>query len=682
MCWRADNAQGREWSPMGQGSPPRRTLASLLEDRDRTRFTGRAAEIAFLDTCLETTDSPASLVHICGPGGIGKSTILREVARRARERGRTVVALDGRELGPQLAELELAVRALASDVDPVLLLDSCELVTGLDPFLRGELLPTLPERSLVIMARRGVPDPGWFSGGWESLTAQLDLPALSSDEARKLLAAYGVADVRVPSIIEWAAGSPLALALAADAAVADSDWDAARSPDRSEILRSLLHRLVDTELHHIRPSALGIAVVARTTTLDLLRAMLPDEDAETAYQQLAGLTVTEPLGGGIVMHELVRRALLADLRLNNADLERQLRRRIADYLCARAAGGEPQLVIDIAHLVENPLVRWGFGWDGNAGVRLDAVRPDDAARAELVPSRTMPSRNEPWWLLSRRYFTDAPGRVSIARDDAGEICGYMVCMSLATAPEFAYTDPLTGPWLAQARRDEALGDSVLWQAAVDLTGEGKVQAILGVAGTLRSGAANPRFAYLPIDERVPGALDFARATGASHLADLDAPIGDALVQCWRLDYGPGGLFTLLHTVIHRELGLPRPADRLAEPAIRSSAPSAIDLPAVREALRNFHVPTELARGPLARGDSVAERADFVRRLLRTAADETFGASQTERLLHSVLVAGYFEPQSSHEAAAVRLNISRAAYFRRLRTAVGRLAEHLAAEVGA
>jgi predicted DNA-binding protein (UPF0251 family) len=37
-----------------------------------------------------------------------------------------------------------------------------------------------------------------------------------------------------------------------------------------------------------------------------------------------------------------------------------------------------------------------------------------------------------------------------------------------------------------------------------------------------------------------------------------------------------------------------------------------------------------------------------------------------------------EPLRSHEEAAARLHLSRAAYFRRLRTAVERLAEHLGA----
>ena len=82
---------------MGQ-ELPRRTLADRLDDRDRSRFTGRTDEIAFLDRCLVADDPPASVVHICGPGGVGKSALLREVSRHARDLGVRVVAIDGREL--------------------------------------------------------------------------------------------------------------------------------------------------------------------------------------------------------------------------------------------------------------------------------------------------------------------------------------------------------------------------------------------------------------------------------------------------------------------------------------------------------------------------------------------------------------------------------------------------------
>ena len=43
----------------------------------------------------------------------------------------------------------------------------------------------------------------------------------------------------------------------------------------------------------------------------------------------------------------------------------------------------------------------------------------------------------------------------------------------------------------------------------------------------------------------------------------------------------------------------------------------------------------------------------------------------------VLVRGYIDPTSSHEQAAHELNLSRAAYFRRLKLASERVAEYVA-----
>src|SRR5215472_2732690 len=665
-------------------APAARTLAARLEERDRRRFAGRAEELKFLEQCLDD-NPPASVIHVTGPAGIGKSALLRALSRRARERDIAVVAIDGRELGPAPGALEAALREAAGWDRGLVLLDSYERMASLDTYLRRDLLPLLPDGTLVVIAGRAVPDPAWFAGGWEGITARLNLTALSAHEAGVLLASHGLVDERVPAIIDWAAGSPLALSLAAEAACDDPSWNAATDPNRPEILRSLIHRLVEAELGGVRLPALAIAAVARTTTPQLLRAVLPLADAEAAYQELCGLTLTEPLGDGITLHDLVRKALHADLRLRNSELERDSRRRIVDYLYARAIDGQPLMIIDMAHLVENPLIRWGFGWSGTVGFRIDSVKGSDAGRVERLLGE---ARNRQWWQLTRRIFAEAPDRVAVARDLDDQICGYLACMSQARAPAFADDDPLVGPWLAHARRhaaasDSEAADSVLWHAAVDFTGQGKVQAMLGMAGVLRSGVANPRFAYLPIDPRYPGALEFAQALGAQHLAELDVIIGDQLVECHRVDYGPGGLLAALRRQVYTELGLPAPAragqqdSGTAEIGRAPSRPLEADLRAVRDALKCFGVPRDLARSPLARGRTVQQRADHVRGLLRQAATDAFGDSQSERLLRNVLMTGYLDRTSSHEDAAARLCLSRAAYFRKLRTAVERLAEHIA-----
>jgi hypothetical protein len=643
------------------------TLGARIEDRDRHRFVGRARELEFLERCLDD-DPPAHVVLIHGPGGIGKSTLLRELARRAEARERPTFVVEGRDLPPVPDALEAVLSQARAAERPVVLIDTYERMTALDAHLRRGVLRSLPGETLVVICGRGTPDPGWFEGGWEGLSTDVLLHALPGEEAFALLAAYGLEDERAPAVVDWAGGSPLALALAADIAAADIDWlPAAEGADRPEIVRSLIQRLAEAELQGERLSALGVAAIARVTTVDLLRAVLPESDPERAYERLRSLTFVEPLGDGLTVHELVRKALRADLRSRDQERERELRRRIIDHLYERACQGDPLLAIDMAHLIENPAIRWGFGWAGSVDYRIDDVRRGDGEEvARLLGKHGFAE----WWEITERFFSESPERVAIARDREGRLCGYIVCMSTENAPPLAWDDPLIGPWLEHARADAPLGGAVLWHDSIDFTGErrARVQAMLGMAGILRSGVVNPRFAYMPINPRNTDALVFAQTLGAVHISELDLELTDRRIECHRIDYGPGGLFAAQRAIVYAELGLTVQHDERSAPEFEAED--------VREALRNFRVPHELARSPLAIGAQQDERAESVRALLRDAAERAFGDNENEKLLQRVLVHGYLEPAPSHEQAAIDLSLSRAAYFRRLRVAAERVAEYL------
>jgi len=644
------------------------TLAERLADRDRERFVGREAELDLLERCL-TEDQPAAVVFVHGPGGIGKSTLLREFERRAAAAGWDTFSVEGRELSPASDALESTVRAARSSSRPLILIDTYERMTGLDGYLRSTLLPSLPGSAVIVIASRAAPDPAWLTGIWEGVATELQLQTLSDREALRLLEAHGLGDDRSRAIAEWAQGYPLALALAAaDAAAGDEDFSPVPGAEPPEVIRLLVRRLAEPELRGVRLSALAVAAIARVTTVELLRAVIPDSDPEAAYERLSSLTFTELVGDGLALHELVRKALRADFRRRDPDRERELRRRIVDYLYERARDADPLLMIDMAHLIDNATIKWGFGWEGSVDYRIDDVRPGDA---ELIAELGVVNGFADWWQLTRPFFERAPERVAIARDRTDRLCGYMVCMSVQTAPEFAWEDPIVGPWLEHARADSRLGDSVLWHDSVDLARDpgARVQAMLGMAGILRSGVVNPRFAYLPINPEVPGALEFSRALGGQHLAELDLHAGDLRIECHRVDCGPGGLFAAQRRVVYSELGLPIPP-------LEEESQNGIDPEAVRVALRNFQVPRELARSPLANGTGPDERAESVRGLLRDAAEHAFGESENERLLKRVLVHGYIQPSASHEQAALDLSLSRAAYFRRLRAASERVAEYV------
>jgi hypothetical protein len=652
--------------PSGGQSSATGTLAARLAERDHQRFSGRRTELAFLNRCL-SDDPPACVVFVHGPGGIGKSTLLREFERAAGTQGWDCFHVEGRELSPAPDSLEAALGDAQQSTHPLVLIDTYERMSGLDGYLRRTLLPSLPGNAVIVIAGRRAPEPEWLTGIWEGVSAELALGNLSQADSLALLAAHEVRDARAEAISRWAEGSPLVLALAADTAMKDPSWTPAEEDESSEIMRSLIRRLVDSELRGERLSALLVAAIARVTTVELLTAVLPESEPLAAYERLRDLSFTEPLGDGLTLHELVRKALRADFRARDPEREREIRRRIIDHLYERAREGNPLLMIDMAHLIDSSTIKWGFGWEGSVDYRIDDARAEDAVQIALVAQQ---HGFDDWWSLTSRFFEESPERVAVARDGHDRLCGYMVCMSLATAPEFAWEDPLVGHWLAHARDAAVLGEAVLWHDSVDFTRESgaRVQAMLGIAGILRSGVANPRFAYMPINPSVPGAVSFARALGAEHLQDLDLDLSARRIECHRIDYGPGGLMAAQRAVVYSELGLPNPQT--------ARTPVGVDAEAVRDALRNFRLPHELAQSPLAMGESQDERAESVRRLLREAVDSAFGETDNEQLLKRVLVRGYLEPAASHEQVAYEISLSRAAYFRRLRTAAERVADHL------
>ncbi len=148
-------------------------------------------ELAFLDSCL-SDDPPACVVFVHGPGGIGKSTLLREFERQAGTRGWDCFHVEGRELSPAPDALEAALGDAQQSAHPLVLIDTYERMSGLDGYLRRALLPSLPGNAVIVIAGRHAPEPEWLTGIWEGVSAELPLDKLTRAESLRLLEAYGV----------------------------------------------------------------------------------------------------------------------------------------------------------------------------------------------------------------------------------------------------------------------------------------------------------------------------------------------------------------------------------------------------------------------------------------------------------------------------------------------------------
>jgi hypothetical protein len=262
--------------------------------------------------------------------------------------------------------------------------------------------------------------------------------------------------------------------------------------------------------------------------------------------------------------------------------------------------------------------------------------------------------------------------VTTVRDARDDLRGYTIALTPADAPAFCATDPLLGPRLEHARRLPDPATAILWRDAIDLASEvdPAVISMIGMAGVLRAAHGNPRYAYLPINPRLPGAVQFSQALGAKRLDQLEVSIGPVRIECHLVDYGPDGLLGAQRDLVYRELGLtpPPPGNGAADVTT-----------VVREALRNLDRPYALAASELATGDTLQARAASVRELLDEALDQAFGATAAEQLTRQALILGYIDRAPSHELAAKQLSLSRAAYFRRLKRGIDQIAGYVAAK---
>lgn len=85
-------------------------LADRLAAARRGRFVGREAELALFRSALLAAEPPFVVLHIYGPGGVGKTTLLREYARIVAESGRPLALVNGRNLDPSPPGFLLALR--------------------------------------------------------------------------------------------------------------------------------------------------------------------------------------------------------------------------------------------------------------------------------------------------------------------------------------------------------------------------------------------------------------------------------------------------------------------------------------------------------------------------------------------------------------------------------------------
>jgi len=380
-------------------------------------FVGREAELAALAQRLE--DPHCRLLTLTGPGGVGKSVLALEAARRQAPRfkdGAWLVPLapvtSAELLGPAIAEA-LGLRA-ASDGDTLgqllehlrerhllLVLDGMEHLLGAAPLL-VELAERAPGLELLVTSqeRLGV------RGEWELVLEGLPCvegaapgePGRAALElfvriATRVNAAFRLEPEQEPTVVRLCRrleGLPLALELAAAwvrhlgveeiAAEVERDLDFLATthagPERHRSLRAVfLHaweRLSPQEQGVLRRLSVFRGGASRAAALEVAQASLPLLSS-LAARFLVRRTPTRRY----VLHELLRRYAGEALR-EDPEEERRAQERHAEHYSALLerlggelhGGGRGEALAALAVELEN--ARAALAWAAQAG-RLELV---------------------------------------------------------------------------------------------------------------------------------------------------------------------------------------------------------------------------------------------------------------------------------------------------------------------
>jgi len=684
-------------------------LGKRLERERVRRFVGRSSERELFAAWLEASSNrgapsgqePFNVLWVYGPGGIGKSTLLRAFAETARNAGYLLAQVDGGRVMPTPDGIRSAVwESLTAGIDArtgpapgsvpakpsMIMLDAAERLQPVEGWLREDFLPALPAETRVIIAGRRPPDATWRSDpGWRDLLRVVALRNLSPDQTRTLLQVEGVSTDLLDQVMALTHGHPLAVSLLIDAVRRSGrGTDVPQTlQDLPDVVTALLNQMVEHAPTIRHRAALQVAAHASATTEPLLRAALPAdaEEASELWEWLRDLTIMEEAQAGIFPHDVARDVLEADLRRRDPNTYADIHRRLRGYLIdqVKASAGNPdalqQAVADLLFLIrDHPVAGAYWYWDALEGCPGRPVQPE---QFDLIIAMTRDTQGEQQAELAAHWLDRQPEAFRVFEGPDGEIGGYAARLALHLASrEDIDADPGAATlWrYAQLHHPPRPGELVLgWRFVVDRDPDERHPRLAGtmfgawhVIDILLRGPTAWEFDACYIDleywERFFNHFDFV------HVPEADYQVGGKRYVAFAHDWRRVGVADWLELTAARELGeqvtvsAPEPAAMLSHEEFAAS---------VKKALRSFHQPQVLLNNPLVASGMVQrtlrehpdDRPDQVLRGLILDAAQVVKSDPRAETQYRVLDRTYLRPAPSQEKAAELLDLPFSTYRR-------------------
>lgn len=440
-----------------------RTISDRLSAAAEREFVGRGPELALLTDAVGARPPLFVVAFIHGPGGIGKSRLLRRTLASAHEGGARTLLLDCREIEPTpdgfLRAMAVALDAAHPGLDAiaagvrartgrtVLALDTYERFVLLDTWLRQAFLPLLPDTVVTIAAGRDPPGAAWrTSPGWAGLVTEVRLGPLDQSESIAMLRARGLSELQAARTNRFARGHPLALELAAAALRAEPALEIELGPPPT-VIGQLLEALV-ADLEPAVLTTLEAASTSRRVTEPILRSLLARPSVRDEFDGLRRLPFVERTPEGLVIHDVVREVVARDLEERDPEAHARYRRRAWSYFDARSRppAGERlwEVTADLIYLIQNPVLRAACF---PVGAGEDAVEPAVAEDAAAIRAIAAAHESRGAAEILGRWWKSRPATFCVARGPDGTVAALLqLTLFDQIAPELFPRDPVARAW--------------------------------------------------------------------------------------------------------------------------------------------------------------------------------------------------------------------------------------------
>ncbi|CAN5505151.1 ATP-binding protein [soil metagenome] len=690
------------------------SLGDRLSAARRAHFVGRKRERHRFSETLRSTEPEFDVLFIHGPGGIGKTSLLQAFGSIAEESKIPCDYVDLRDVEPvPEAFLETLARRSTflglpyphgdgnSEHGPdraVLLLDTWEEMDPIDTWFRDVYLPQLPSGLLVVLAGRSAPNVAWHSDpGWREVAEVWPLDELDERESRTLALRLGVPPNQEERVLALARGHPLALALAAEAVriAPERPFELLEAPT---VIEALLCRFVDDLPSRAHRTALEACMVLRSTTEPLLEGMLGDlheeVDIRALFDWLGRLPFVEVTPSGLLLHDLARDVLEADLRWRSPDRIHDLHRRAGKLLAARlrrpaSSSEQERTLMDFAFLyrksgVAGPLLKeLRVMWRNTPGIQRETARADNWEEIrQLISSQ----EGEDSAVVAEYWYRHSPEAFEVYRTEAGDFAGLLVVLRIENfEPSAANIDPGAAAALAAvSRHGELAADERallfrFWMATESYQSVSPVQSLI-FARTVWHYLTTPALAFsiIPCFNGDAWAMLFD-FVGLTRCPEGDFTVDDRSYAAFSKDWRAVPPETWLATL--GSLSTSTPRDRAADNFVEAG----IFAEALKKALQRYTRPNRLRGNALLHtaiiarevdaGALDAERGEALRTLLEA---ETAALEEDPRTATygQALRLTYLKPAPTQALAAERMDMPFSTYRRHLANGLRELTEAL------